>query len=323
MASQHGKAENQMLTRAQGCLLGQLTGDSLGSLVEFKSLREIKTLYPGGVRELKDGGTFDLLAGQPTDDSEMALALALALAERGDYDQNVVRNAYISWFDSGPFDCGITIRNALRGSMDPKSQSNGAMMRVSPLGIWCTRYVDEEDGFQTIARLAAEDAKITHPNKVCVDANILYVAAIAEAVKSPKEPRVVYDKIKERAEQINVRPALKEAIENAQLSPPPDYTHQKGWVLIAFQNALYQLLHAPNFTEAVIDTVMKGGDTDTNAAICGALLGAVYGVDEIPTQWKDSVLACRPHAENTGTRHPRPEWLWPVNALELSEKLLG
>lgn len=35
---------------------------------------------------------------------------------------------------------------------------------------------------------------------------------------------------------------------------------------------------------------MRGGDTDTNAAICGALLGAVYGRDAIPAQW-DRMLA--------------------------------
>ena len=240
----------------------------------------------------------------------------------GDYDQDAARDAYIAWFKSGPFNCGNTIAQALRGRTNPESQANGAMMRVSPLGIWCVRYVGEERGFQTIARLAAEDAKITHHNKICVDANILYVAAIAEAIKTPKEPRVIYGKIQKWAEQINVPSALREVIENAQSSPPAVYTRQMGWVLIAFQNALYQLLHAPNFTEAVVDTVMRGGDTDTNAAICGALLGAVYGVDEIPAQWKNSVLACRPLAGNDGVKTPRPEWLWPVDALELSEKLL-
>lgn len=44
-------------------------------------------------------------------------------------------------------------------------------------------------------------------------------------------------------------------------------------MLTAFHNALWQLLHATNLEEAVVDnTVMRGGDTDTNAAICGALL---------------------------------------------------
>ncbi len=57
--------------------------------------------------------------------------------------------------------------------------------------------------------------------------------------------------------------------------------------MIAFRNALWQLLNALSFEEGVVDTVMRGGDTDTNAAICGALLGAVYGLDAIPVQWVD------------------------------------
>lgn len=44
-------------SRAQGCLLGQLAGDALGSLVEFQSPDEIRHSYPDGVRELAEGGT--------------------------------------------------------------------------------------------------------------------------------------------------------------------------------------------------------------------------------------------------------------------------
>ena len=73
--------------------------------------------------------------------------------------------------------------------------------------------------------------------------------------------------------------SLLEAVQGAAESPPADYVHQQGWVLTAFRNALWQLLHATNLEEAVVDTVMRGGDTDTNAAICGALLGAVHGRD--------------------------------------------
>jgi ADP-ribosyl-[dinitrogen reductase] hydrolase len=64
---------SEMLERAQGCLLGQLAGDALGSLVEFQTPEQIRREYPDGVRELADGGTWNTVAGQPTDDSEMAL----------------------------------------------------------------------------------------------------------------------------------------------------------------------------------------------------------------------------------------------------------
>ena len=93
-------------------------------------------------------------------------------------------------------------------------------------------------------------------------------------------------------------------------------------VLTAFRSALWQLLHATNLEEAVVDTVMRGGDTDTNAAICGAILGAVHGRDAVPDQWVDSLLNCRPAAGQPNVRRPRPECFWPVDALELAERLL-
>jgi len=52
------------LSHAEGCLLGQIAGDSLGSLVEFQSPQQIRKKYPNGVRELGDGGTWGTIAGQ-------------------------------------------------------------------------------------------------------------------------------------------------------------------------------------------------------------------------------------------------------------------
>jgi ADP-ribosyl-[dinitrogen reductase] hydrolase len=75
--------------------------------------------------------------------------------------------------------------------------------------------------------------------------------------------------------------------------------------------------------EVVVDTVMRGGDTYTNAAICGVLLGAVYGREAIPDQWVHCVLNCRPAAGHPHVRHPRPECFWPVDALELAERLVS
>jgi fructose-1,6-bisphosphatase/inositol monophosphatase family enzyme len=47
-----------VLSRAQGCLLGQMAGDALGSLVEFQTPEQIHEVYPDGVRRLVDGGTW-------------------------------------------------------------------------------------------------------------------------------------------------------------------------------------------------------------------------------------------------------------------------
>ena len=66
-----------------------------------------------------------------------------------------------------------------------------------------------------------------------------------------------------------------------------------AWVLIALRNALWRLLRASSLEEGVVDTVMRGGDTDTNAAIAGTLLGAVHGRDAVPARRRvKCILAC-------------------------------
>jgi hypothetical protein len=96
---------------------------------------------------------------------------------------------------------------------------------------------------------------------------------------------------------------------------------EQGWVRVALQNAFFELLHAPSLEEGVVRTVRRGGDTDTNAAIAGALLGAVHGRAAVPAQWRSMVLSCRPLARPASTR-PRPREYWPVDVLEIAERLL-
>lgn len=304
--------------RAQGCLLGQLTGDALGSLVEFQSPEEIRRDYPDGVRELADGGTWNTIAGQPTDDSEMALLLARTLTERGTYDSEAALSAYQFWLNSEPFDCGMTIAAGLRGRPNPESQANGAVMRISPLGIFGANHP-----LETVGDWARQDAALTHPNQLCLQANALFTMAIAHAVSYGCEAKELFQNISQWAVDMAVEPVLMDTIQGAVEAPPTDYVQQQGWVLIPFRNALWQLLHAPGFEAAVVDTVMRGGDTDTNAAICGAFLGAVYGLDAIPAKWVDLVLNCRPKAGHPGVHRPRPECFWPVDALKLADQLIS
>ncbi|MDZ7815504.1 MAG: ADP-ribosylglycohydrolase family protein [Planctomycetota bacterium] len=313
-SSRHAK----MTVRAQGCLMGQLAGDSLGSLVEFKTPEQILRKYPHGVRELADGGTWGTLAGQPTDDSEMALLLARILVKSRTYEPGEARKQYQYWLNSDPFDCGMTISAGLRGYPNPESQANGAMMRISPLGIFGAGFE-----LKQVAEWAMQDAVVTHPHPVCRQANALFAMAIAHAVASGCDGNELYVNIRKWACDIPVENALLETVDRAADEPPADYVRQQGWVLIAFQNALYQLLHAPSLEEGVVATVMCGGDTDTNAAICGALLGAVWGSGAIPAQWTECILNCRPEAEKPNVRRPRPECFWPVDALKLAEGLLA
>jgi ADP-ribosylglycohydrolase len=247
----------------------------------------------------------------------MALMLARMLAERGRYDADEARKAYIFWLRSNPFDCGTTVSSGLNGYLLPDSQANGAMMRVSPLGIFGSNY-----SLERVSVWAMEDARLTHPHPICQQANSLFAMALAYGVLEGPSREKLYAKVRDWAEELQVQDALRRCIDDAADSPPKDCMNLMGWVLIAFQNALWQLLHARSLEDGVVDTVMRGGDTDTNAAIAGALLGAVYGKDAIPGQWIDSLLQCRPEVGRAEVHRPRPRCFWPVDALELAERLL-
>lgn len=304
------------LSRAQGCLLGQFAGDSLGGLVEFQRPESIRQRYPDGVTELTDGGTWNNLAGQLTDDSEMALMLAHSLVKNRTHLPTAVFEAYVSWRDSRPFDMGTATRAALSGRPDPNTQANGALMRISPLGIFGAQYPAE-----TVAQWADADASLTHPNAVPRAASVLFAMAIAHVIRTGCTAQELYDQIVRWAHERNVPETLLTVISAAATQRPTTYTHQQGWVLIALQNALWQLVNADSFRNGVQDTVMQGGDTDTNAAICGALLGAVYGREAVPQTWVDALLECRPSPDNPRSNHPRPEIFWPVDVLTLATNL--
>jgi ADP-ribosylglycohydrolase len=82
----------------------------IGSLVEFQSKKAIERDYPGGVRNLADGGTWNTIAGQPTDDSELALDLARTL---------IGLKAWSSETDTNAAICGALLGSSQGSSLIP------------------------------------------------------------------------------------------------------------------------------------------------------------------------------------------------------------
>jgi ADP-ribosylglycohydrolase/fructose-1,6-bisphosphatase/inositol monophosphatase family enzyme len=308
------------LSRAQGCLLGQLAGDALGSAVEFRHARDIATSHPNGVRQLTDGGTWNTIAGQPTDDGELALALARSLSRNGRYAEEDVAKSYVAWLHSGPFDCGGTTRAGIRAleagrTASSNSQANGALMRVSPIGIFAA------GNPQLAAQLAAQDACMTHPHPRCIAANAAYAAAIAVGIAGADKEQM-WSAAYQFAGENSAADWIRGLLNESRQEQPREFFDQMGWVRTAFQNAFYYLLSGSSLEDSVCETVESGGDTDTNGAICAALLGALHGLSAIPVQWKNSILSCRP-VKVPGVHRPRPSTYWPDDALELAEAALN
>lgn len=328
-------ADDGLFSRAQGCLLGQLAGDALGSIVEFAGADAIRREYPGGLRKMAPSPVHHTLAGQPTDDSELALMLArtLLLSGSAGYVAEDVAAAYVYWYESPPFDLGGTTAAALGPMAGAKcagtslveaaqrtarqeSEANGALMRQSPLAIW-GHALDAA----TLDAVVREDTRLTHPNRACQDASAAYIVALAGVIREGLDAEQAYELALVWDREHGDSPTVTKALRDARNRPPP-FEPNIGHVIIALQNAFYQALHATTLEEGVVATVMGGGDTDTNAAIAGALLGALHGGRAIPAQWRQAVLTCRPLSGIAEIQCPRPRPFWPVDALRLAEQLV-
>jgi ADP-ribosylglycohydrolase/fructose-1,6-bisphosphatase/inositol monophosphatase family enzyme len=307
-------ADSRRLSRAHGCFFGQVAGDSLGSRVEFETASAIAAAHPDGVRALVDGGRFSTLAGQPTDDSEMALALARSIVAEGRYDPGAAYAAYREWYRSQPFDVGNTTRAAMNGYLMAQSQANGSLMRASALGVFAHAATPAQ-----AAEWARADSALTHPHVVCGDAVAAFVVAVADAI-AHGDARHAWSAALSWARAGGADAPVLQALEAAEHGARPADGENQGFVLIALQNAFHDLLHAPTLEAGVVAAVARGGDTDTNAAIAGALLGAVHGREAVPPAWRALVLSCRAHPLRA--RHPRPRAFWATDLYELSERVL-
>lgn len=311
------QGERAIRGRARGCLAGLLIGDALGSQVEFADPQAIRRHFPDGLRDMGPSRVWGTLAGQPTDDGEMALALARAMCALGSYHPDEALGAYRAWALSHPFDMGGTVRAGLFGTPNFRSEANGALMRAAPLAL-----PGAGGDFARCEDWAEQDALLTHPAPTCLAANRLYVGLMARAVAgASREALAAHTRAEATAP--GFPPRLSACVLASFEAPPEDYLTHAGHALVALQHALWCAWQEQSVEDLLVRTVMEGGDSDTNAAITGALLGAMHGIEAFPSAWLATVLACRPAAGLPDVEQPRPPRYWPGDCLELADVLSG
>ena len=264
---------------------GLMVGDALGAPAEFKYYGNVLDQFPNGLDCMVAGYGLspNRKAGEVTDDTQMAWCLHQSLLDADGWSPEAAWSRYQEWLDSDPPDAGYATKMALLGNPLPDAQGNGALMRVMPLALWAAQHPGFD--WQTAVR---EDAALTHPHPVNGECNVVYVYALLLAMQGGMSPQAIYESTLSWAEEQGIMPEVLETLRRA-ATERPDYDGEHiGWVHVALHSAFYQLLHARDFRSALVDIVSSGGDTDTNAAIAGALLAAVYGPQSIPSEW----LAC-------------------------------
>lgn len=283
-------------------MLGVLVGDAAGATLEFYHKPITEEIATEAMR-MPGGGRIRVGPGQITDDGELTLALWQALRDAPTTSIPILSmmNAYKDWYESCPFDMGRTCGLAFEAMYDyfrgenihtlegcrqtitelnQGSEANGCLMRATAIPTWFAMRAPHID-IQMAINCAREDAKLSHPSIVCQETNMIYVFAICHLLlgKSPGETIELTDTfVKNNITSDKVRHWY--FIESLDISDL-DATKQIGHVRWGFVMAFFFLRNSEvTYEEAIQMTLMKGGDTDTNAAIVGGMLGAYRSIPE-------------------------------------------
>jgi ADP-ribosyl-[dinitrogen reductase] hydrolase len=298
------RGDPQLVSRARGALLGLVAGNQLGVPTEHMGTPEaIRQAFPNGVVDLAPppkNSPYD-------DDAAMALLLGESLLASKGFDANEVAKRWVKWMKVDGRGIGITTKRALtlidRGK-EPfeagrlanqenpgRSAGNGSVMRCLPVAL---RYHDDPD---RLIRISTQQAAITHSDERCTWG----AAAVNLAARELLHGNIyfideVVHRIGDRAPRA-LRDAIHRVPRERESDLPITRAGEAGYVVHCVEIAFWFATHDRSLEEALIALAQAGGDTDTNAAVAGALLGARYGDVALPPRWINQITGVQGIAE--------------------------
>lgn len=275
--------------RAVGALLGLAVGDALGTTLEFRT----RDGYPQ-LTDMIGGGPFRLKAGEWTDDTAMALALADSLFGKTDLDEADLMTRFVQWWQEGIYSCtgkcfdiGVTTQSALSrwqktgdpiaGATAPNTAGNGSLMRLSPVAI---RFFNDRPRLRDVA---ARQSRTTHAAPEAVDACVAYAEVLADAIEGRSKTEIMRDRSDNYAGSIALIMA------GSWRGMARTSVKASGYVAHSLEAAMWSVGRTGSYAESVLLAANLGDDADTTAAIAGQLAGAIYGSIGIPVRWLDAV----------------------------------
>lgn len=282
--------------RAAGVLLGAACGDALGVPYEFAA-----RLHETAVPEMIGGGLGPYEPGEYSDDTQMQACVAEVAARghglRSELALDGVAIRFMRWYREGASDIGAQTRqvfaavertggtsSAMRKAAAAlhartgRSAGNGSLMRT---GIVALPYLDDPSAMAEAARLVSG---LTHFDDLAGDACVLWCSGVRRAVLD-----ATFDGVREGLAYVppDRRDRWAAWLDEAEAAPPHHFS-PNGFVVPALQAAWSAIGRTSTLPDGLTAAVRAGDDTDTVAAIAGALLGARHGA-AVPTAWRAAV----------------------------------
>ncbi len=316
-----------MIDRAYGCLVGSAIGDAMGMPASFMSPGQIKQVYGRITDFLKPDADEQqahgmLNEGEVTDDTEESLIIASVLTEAGRFDEKLFIQKMKDWALTNKMLDSTVIGPSTRAFLEAvihgrdyktvcrHGDTNGAAMRVAPLGIFY------HGDFDASVLNAAASALPSHGSAPGVASACAVAAAVSLSVEGQSSPAEIMDAAAlaaEKGEQrgfdipspsVFRRILLAKDIVDANRDKPLDeicftlYQYigagMKSYESIPLSLGIFYAAGG-RYEEGVLAAVNTGDDADTNGAITGALCGAFSGTEKINRKWIQKIEENNPH----------------------------
>ncbi len=316
------------LDRVRGMLIGACVGDALGAPHELRHNQGNK--YLGYICHRQIIGSAyghpptTIALGQMTDDSEMTIIRMRSLVQYKGYNVDDVLMQDIAWANSGTKALGRNTRERYKGiktrsgyerryakdfRSDNKSewtQSDGALMRCSPLALLPGKYTPAPSGISiptisvspssetkvilpSVSDPVAIDCALTNPAEVCIDCNQVYITILRSIIRGNTDRKSLIATASSLASTESVKNVIAVVGEMKEV-PTSSYNEKwpkitgksKGWCLNGLYCTLICLTHFTTY-EACMSWVIQhpNSDADTNACIAGAVMGAFFGYEAL------------------------------------------
>jgi ADP-ribosylglycohydrolase len=288
--------------KIKGTLYGQAIGDALGVAVEFRSAAGVRQKYGddnaiGYEKVQRTTCTWE--AGEFTDDPEQALCILDAfIADGGELKPTTLAEKFVDWAETNGRGMGNHTWNVLSTPMytlDPlavskdiwersgkKAAANGAVMRTSAVALLARNDLNQTEALASLA------AMVTHFDPRCVASAVAISTALAALIDGSHphaalnigilRGRAIHEDVAKYAAMSLDELALDEGLRGV------GYTKGApiGYTFKCMGAGFWALRQPGGFREVLEQVIRAGGDTDTNGAVAGAMLGAFQGFHNLP-----------------------------------------
>ena len=306
--------------RALGALYGLAIGDALGMPTQMLSREEVAASFGVVNGFLQAPSDHTIAAGRPagsiTNDTEQALLLAdVLLAGGGHVDGDDLPRRLLAWAEQarergsldllGPSTSAAVTALVADGPLDVFGRSaatNGAAMRITPVGL-----VAGPDDLAALVDLVVEASRVTHYTSVAIAGAAAVAAAVSAGIGGATAAEATSLAIRaaelgqQRGEWVAGASVARRIAWAVGLVDADDHDHSVRDVVelvgtsIATQESVpaafaMVALHPADPWQACLTAASLGGDSDTIAAMTGAMAGACHGMNGWP---QDAVKTVR------------------------------